>query len=150
MLLTRYNRPYRNGLDNPLALVEEMRREFDRFFGDNPFEGVTSARAPRSTFAERDNGYTVRVEVPGLAADAITISVEDGVLRLAAERNESAPEGFEARRTERVRFRFDRSMTLPKDVDVERIEATVKDGLLTVALPKIEKLQPRQIAVKAG
>ena len=148
MILTRYNR---NGFDGPFALMDEMRREFDRLLFDSPFPlNTASAKAPQSTLTEDESGYTIRMEVPGLTADALDASVEDGHLRLAGERNEEAPEGFEARRTERVRYRFDRSLKLPKDVEADRIEASVKDGLLTVTLPKADKAVPRTITVKAS
>lgn len=149
MFLTRYNR---NGFDAPFALMNDMQREFDRLFAEGPFalRSVTSARSPRSTVNETDTAYVFRMEVPGLAADALDVNVEDGVLHLGGERTESAPEGFEARRQERVHYRFDRRIPLPETVDAERIEATLKDGLLTVTLPKAQKPAPRKIAVKAG
>ena len=148
MFLTRYNR---NGSDNPFALMNEMRRELDRLFVDSPFNmAAGSARSPRATLNEEDNRFVLRLEVPGLTADNLEVKVEDGVLRLAGERNETALEGFEARRTERVRYRFDRSLALPKDVQADKIEAVLKDGLLTVTVPKAEKAAPRTIDVRAS
>ena len=149
MILTRYNR---NGFDSPLALMDDMRRELDRLFADGPFalSPVTSARSPRSAVSESEDAYTFRMEVPGLTPEALDVKVEDGVLHLAGERNDEAPEGFEPRRKERVRYRFDRRVPLPDTVDAERIEAALKDGLLVVTLPKTEKPAPRKIAVKAS
>lgn len=148
MLLTR---THRNGRENPFALMDDMRREFDRLFLDSPFALRTpSARTPKTSLTKTDSGYVLRMEVPGLTADGLKVSVEDGLLRLAAERTEEAPEGFEARRTERVRYRFDRRLSLPEDVEADKIEATVKDGLLTITLPKAEKPAPRQITVQGS
>ena len=148
MLFTRYNR---NGYESPFALMNDVRREFDRIFADGSFAvASTSARSPKSAVSETDEGFVLRVEVPGLKPDALSIKVEDGVLNLAAERNDAAPEGYESRWTERVPYRFDRSLKLPEGVDADRIEANLKDGLLTVTLPKAAKAQPRQIAVTAG
>ena len=145
MFLTRYNR---NGFDGSFALMDEMRRELDRLVSDRSFSLRTaSARAPRSTLSEDDKGYTMRMEVPGLAPAALEVRVEDGMLRLAGERKEDAPEGFETRRTERVRYRFDRTLKLPDDVEAERITASLKDGLLTVTLPKADKAAARTIVV---
>ncbi len=150
MFLTRYNRLNRNGLDAPFALMDEVRREFDRLLADGPFPANVSAGSPRGVIDETETGYVLRMEVPGLTADGLEIRVEDGVLRLAGERKEEAPKGFEARRTERVRFRFDRRLKLPEGVDVERIEAALKHGVLTVTVPKSDKAAPRTIAVKAS
>lgn len=150
MFLTRYNRFNRNGLDAPFVLMDEMRRELDRLLADGPFPASTSAGSPRGTIDETETGYVLRMDVPGLSAEGLVLRAEDGVLHLAGERKEEAPEGFEARRTERVRFRFDRRLKLPQDVDAERIEASLKDGVLTVTVPKSEKAAPRTIAVKAG
>lgn len=148
MFLTRHNR---NGIDNTFALMDDMRREFDRLLSDRTFGlNTTSARAPRGTFSETDTAYLLRVEVPGLAPEALEVRVEDGVLFLSGERADDRPEGFEPRRTERVRYRFAHSMPLPDTVDAERIDANLKDGLLTVTLPKAAKAEPRKIAVKAG
>ena len=71
-------------------------------------------------------------------------------MTIKGERQDSAPEGYSVHRKERGAFRFTRSFALPAKVDVEKVQAVLKHGVLTVTLPKAKEAQPRQISVKAS
>ncbi len=147
MFLTRYNS---NRLHDPLTLFDGIRRDFERRIFDGALPVTSAGGAPRVTVSEDDSAYTLRLEVPGLTSEALDVRVEDGVLHLAGERNDATPEGYEARRSERVRYRFDRKVRLPEGVDAPGIVANLKDGLLTVTVPKLAKPEARKITVTAS
>ena len=96
----------------------------------------------------QDNDNVVpTVELPGMRKEDIDISLNDGVLTIAGERQNSLGEGENAERTERFSGKFRRSITLPSRVDAGKVSASYKDGILTVTLPKAEEAKPRQIQI---
>jgi HSP20 family protein len=89
--------------------------------------------------------------VPGVAPDAIDVTVHDRVLTVSGERRlDRAPDGSAAYRLERRHGRFARRLTLPKTVDPDRITAHHEHGVLYLELPKRPEAQPRRIAVTTG
>jgi len=92
--------------------------------------------------------FTVTLEAPGLKKEDFEISWHDGVLSIAGERKEEK-EAKEKNYFRRERFfgRFARSVSLPADVQSDKIAAAYKDGVLTVSLPKAEEAKPKQIEV---
>ena len=97
-------------------------------------------------YQDNDNVVAV-VEVPGMRKEDIDISLHDGMLTIAGERQTSAGEGENAERTERFSGKFRRSITLPTRVDAGKVSATYKDGILTVTLPKAEEAKPKKVEV---
>jgi HSP20 family protein len=67
---------------------------------------------------------------------------------LSGTRKADSPKGYKAHRVERGTSSFSRSFTLPAEVDAERVEAVLKEGILTLVLPKAEAARPRQISIK--
>jgi HSP20 family protein len=88
-------------------------------------------------------------EVPGLAEGDINITATMDSLTLSGERKAPVPEGYAVHRQERGALRFARSFTLPAKIDVEKITAGLKHGVLTVTMPKHPESQPKAITVKA-
>ena len=107
------------------------------------FSGWTPAL---DLFQNNDNIVAV-VELPGMRKEDIDISLQDGVLIISGERPDKTGEENGASRTERSSGKFRRSITLPTQVDVNRVNATYKDGILTVTLPKAEEAKPKQIQI---
>jgi HSP20 family protein len=91
----------------------------------------------------------VRAEVPGFAHDHLSITAEPRVLTITGERSseESTGEGASYHRRERQFGKFSRKVQLPPDLDTERAEASCRDGVLTVRIPKRPELQPRTISI---
>ena len=85
---------------------------------------------------EKENHYLVSVELPGVGKDDVKIEVKDNVLTIAGERKE---EGSETR--------FYRSFTLPRRIDLDKVEADCQNGILKISLPKTEAVKPRQIKI---
>ena len=90
--------------------------------------------------------FTVVVELPGLKKEEIEISLHDDTLTISGERNREESSGEEFL-TERSYGKFQRSLTLPTAVVAEKVNASYKDGLLQVVLPKAEEAKPKQIEV---
>ena len=103
-------------------------------------------------YQNNDNVVAI-VELPGMRKEDIEISLQDGMLTIGGERKSETAEngnGENAARTERFTGKFRRSITLPTRVDANKVNATYKDGLLTVTLPKAEEAKPKQIQVNVS
>jgi HSP20 family protein len=114
--------------------------------------GTTSAVwAPAADISERKDAYLVSVELPGVKADDLEITFEDGLLTIQGERrfaHDSAEEKMH--RTERYYGAFRRSITLPSHVEADKIEASTQDGVLQILVPKAPDIQAKRIQVRAG
>ena len=144
--ITRYDP--RRGIS---PLQQEIERAFRSAFGDS--EGVSPAGAftPLLDVEEDEENFTLHVELPGVSPDDVDVSLEDNVLTISGERrfyDEREAEGF--RRIERHFGRFHRAVRLPDRVDADRVDASYRDGLLRITVPKAEDARPRRIQVTAG
>ncbi len=101
-------------------------------------------------FEDKDH-FTLKAELPGMKKDDINLTLHDGCLTVSGERKgEQKYENAEVHRAERFVGRFQRTLTLPSPVAMDKITAQYKDGILTVTLPKTEEAKPKQIEVKVG
>ena len=104
---------------------------------------------PAVDFFEDVEQLVLKAELPGVNKEDLDLSLHDGVLTLAGERREEkAFEDAEVHRSERFLGKFQRSFTLPAAVNAANVQASFKDGILTVTLPKAEEAKPKQIEVK--
>jgi HSP20 family protein len=111
----------------------------------------TTAWAPALDISERKDAYLVTVELPGLMAEDLDITMEDGLLTIQGERqfaHDSSEQQFH--RVERRYGAFRRSITLPAHVMAEGIEASFEDGVLQILVPKMEEATPKRIQVRSG
>ena len=102
---------------------------------------------PNTDIYETEDALTVIMEVPGVAKQAIDVSVENDVLRVEARIDPAKYEGFEPVYTEYNIGHFARSFTLSNKIDQQEISAQLGDGVLTLTLKKGKAAAPRQIAV---
>lgn len=141
--------PSRPAFENSWNDFDQLRREMRRLFdGSAPNTAGVGVFPPLNITQDADNFY-VRAEVPGVTASELQISAVKNRLSIAGKRQ--IPQEHERvswHRRERAEGSFNRSITLPADVDTERVEARYVDGILTLKLPKAEDAKPRQIAVK--
>ena len=110
-----------------------------------------TAWAPALDISERKDAYLVTVELPGVEADDLEITLEDGLLTIQGERyfaHDSSEQQFH--RVERRYGAFRRSITLPAQVMAEGIQATVDNGVLQILVPKTEEATPKRIKVRPG
>lgn len=154
MSLIRWN-PNREAVTFPsdiLNMQREINRMFDGFFrGGIQDDGslFPSVWTPAVDVAEHDNEYLVKVELPGVSKDDVKITMQDNVLTIRGEKKqEKETKESNFHRVERSYGSFQRSFTLPTTVKNDRIEASYRDGILTITLPKAEEAKPKQIEVK--
>ena len=110
-----------------------------------------TAWAPALDISERKDAYLVTVELPGVEADDLEITLEDGLLTIQGERHfahDSSEQQFH--RVERRYGAFRRSITLPAHVTAEGIQASFEDGVLQILVPKAEEAKPKRIQVRPG
>jgi HSP20 family protein len=132
------------------GIQREMNKMFDGVFRGIGNEDYTfSSWTPAVDIAEHDDEYLVKVELPGVNKDEVKLTLENNILTIRGEKKqekETKKENYH--RVERNYGAFQRSFTLPAAVKSDKIDASYKDGILTVSLPKAEEAKPKQIEVK--
>jgi HSP20 family protein len=142
-----------NDWDSSLAeLRSQMSQLLDDFDGDWPSQNLFGwgKTWPRLNLADEGDKIVITAEVPGLSEKDVQVSIEQDVLSVTGERRIQVPQGYSAHRQERGGFKFARSIAMPCKVESEKASATVRNGVLTVALPKAPDAQPKRIEVRAS
>ena len=137
-----------------LAVVQDrMNRLFEDAWGgrtrrpDEDF--VSGSWMPSVDVRETKDALELNIEVPGIEPKDVGVGVENGVLTIKGSRNfEKASEGETYHRIERAYGSFERSFTLPTNVDTERIQARYRHGVLQLTVPKREEAKPKSISIK--
>jgi len=126
-------------------MTEEFPALFDRLFGSWPVVEMPE-RLPRMTMEENDKEIIVRAELPGFEPAEVRVELLGEVLTVEAEHREAAEKTAEA--AERTYAHMRREITLPAGVEAERIEATYRNGVLEIHLPRTPEAVGRRIEVK--
>lgn len=140
------------GWSNPFVDLERMSRQMDRLahtLTGRPAAPWLSARVfPAVNLTEDKDNYYVRAELPGIKADAIAMQVTGRNLSISGERKiPSEGENVRYHRRERDAGKFSRIIGLPGDIDADKVEARMVNGVLTVTIAKAEAAKPKQITV---
>ncbi|MDD5138682.1 MAG: Hsp20/alpha crystallin family protein [Verrucomicrobiales bacterium] len=144
MKLIQCERPGLVGLG--FGRLSNLQDELDRLF-ESPLTGW----APAVDVHEDKDSFIVSTELPGLKREDIEVTLQDGALVISGERKaEVKQEGVEIHRQERYYGKFQRALTLPTPVALDKIKAQYKDGVLTVTLPKVEEAKPKQIDISVN
>jgi HSP20 family protein len=142
----RYPQPdFSGAFDRLASMHDELDRAFESTFGFRSL-GTLSRWTPAVDVYQDKDRFIVVAEVPGMKKEEIDISLHGDTLTISGERKSQEKEGDKFR-TERFFGQFQRSLTLPSAVDVEKVKASYKDGILEVVLPKAEEAKPKQIPV---
>jgi HSP20 family protein len=140
------------GFRSAFEQLDRMRRQFDQLFGDvqGAPRGLLGAGVfPQINLTENADKFYVRAELPGVRSNDIEIQATAKNLSISGERKlEDENEGVRYHRREREAGKFSRIITMPTEIDPDRIEAKMQDGILTIHVPKAEAVKPRQIAIK--
>ena len=139
------------GLFPMLQLRSGIDRLFEDFFTDEkalaPFQA--NGKLPALDIRETDEAIMVDAELPGLKQEDIQVAVEDGVLSISAERKQEKDEKAKnVYRLERYYGQMERKLALPASVEEGKVDATYKDGVLHITLPKKASAKPKAVAVK--
>lgn len=148
MYVTRYN---------PAREIKEFRRGFDNFnsFLDHFIEKSSTIKnsdfTPSVNTREGEHAYHVELDLPGIKKEDINVDVNDNIVTISGERkSKEEVKEDEYYKIESSYGKFERSFTLPENVDVENIHAESQDGVLEVVIPKLEKVEkkPKKIEIK--
>lgn len=126
---------------DPIRDLLAIQQRLDRF-ASGP-----SGWSPPVDLHETQERYVITAEVPGMAREDVDIQVQDGVLTLSGSRHERTVPCEQYHRIERGHGSFSRSFQLPLPIEIDEITADLKDGVLTVVVPKVANGAPRRIRV---
>lgn len=133
------------------ALTCNIDRWFDDMFSGRPLVESEVGWVPRADVHENDNAFVVQLDLPGVDKNNVKVKFEDDTLVVSGERKyESSVDGKNFHRVERIYGSFTRSISVPKDVDPEKIGANFKNGVLEITLPKTEEVKPKEIEIKVN
>lgn len=135
--------------------VERVHDAFDAMLQDlfantwgSPTELATDW-LPSTDIVEADSHYTVKIDLPGMRREEIKVSVQNGTLTVSGSRSRDNAENTKGySRFERSFGSFTRTFQVPNSIDAKRIEASYKDGVLHLTLPKSEDARPKEIEVR--
>jgi HSP20 family protein len=133
---------------DPLRDLVDIRDQMDRLFDETL--GRTfgdQVWSPPVDIEEQEDAWLVEADLPGVKRDDVSVELHDGELAIHGEPKEKERTGILRRRTRRT-GRFDYRVSLPGDLDPDRVEADLSDGVLHVRLPKPERSKPRRIEVR--
>lgn len=126
----------------------DMDRIFDEVFGVSRTPYSRPAGFPSLNVWEDGDAFVVEAEVPGLTLDKLGVEVLGNELTISGERNDAPTEVTTVHRRERNSGAFQRTLTLPTDINADAVAADLKNGILTIRLPKAETAKVRRIEVK--
>jgi HSP20 family protein len=136
---------------NLASFQHEMNRMFNDFFrggnGEEAGSGLGAWTPPVDTY-ETDDALVIQVDLPGVSIDDVSVDVHQNTLILRGQRKpDTGVPQDRYHRVERTYGTFQRSFVLPTTVDQEKVQATFKDGVLELHLPKSAAAKPRRIAI---
>jgi HSP20 family protein len=135
---------------DPFRMMDALLR-WDPFRSDAGWLSDAVEFAPRFDVKETSDAYVVKADLPGLADKDVDITVTGNVLTISGQREaEHRQEGDRFFTTERSYGRFSRSLSLPDGANADNVQADLKDGVLTVQIPKRPEVQPKRISVGRG
>ena len=142
----------------PVSDLATWNQQMDRWFSELMGRGmrrvgdedrVRGSWTPAVNVLEKKEAIVITADLPGMKAENVEVTVEEGVLTIRGERSfEEAKEGETYHRIERSYGLFERTFSLPNSVDPTKIEAKFKDGEMVVNLPRREESKPRSVKIK--
>ena len=144
------NRPKLSCVPSLNELRREMDRLFENYVGATPGDLIRGRGFPPVDVWEEGEALVVQAEVPGVGMDQIEVYARGSELTIKGCRPLASSGSSAVYRQEQQSGDFDRTVTLPIEIDPDRIEATLKDGLLTVRVPKPPLSQVRKVAVRSS
>lgn len=130
-----------------------LREEMEQLFGglvENAQAFAGSRAFPALNIWEDDDNVYAEAEVPGLKLDDLELLVTGDELSIKGSRSDTGEEGASFHRRERGSGAFNRVVRLPVDIDGDKVEATLRDGILLITMPKAVAAKPRKIKVKTS
>ncbi len=130
-------------------LNDRMAQLMQGFFGELPIATLAPAWFVPVDIEETDDAYIVDLDLPNASRDDVQMELRENTLRISGEYREKERTGLLRRQTRRI-GQFEYLVALPGEVDPEKVEATLADGVLTVRLAKVPASRPRRIDIKTS
>jgi len=133
------------------AMTSDITQDTEKTLTDAP-ETSTGGRIyrPLTDIVETDQGVCMMLEMPGVGPDRVEITLENRVLTVRGKIERTQPQNLQLAHAEYGEGDFERAFSLSEDFDPDRIEAEMRNGVLTLTLPRSAESQPRRIAVKGA
>lgn len=140
------------GLGSSFSQMDRLRRQMAQLMaaheGDD-YRDLPAGVFPMINLTEDRDNYYVRAELPGVKPEQLDIQADGKSLSISGERMiEAEGSGVKYHRKERESGKFSRIISLPGDIEPDKVEASLNNGVLKVVVPKAEALKPRQIQIK--
>jgi HSP20 family protein len=135
---------------DPFDALFSLQRALEAQQASGWLEGTTTGRGPYppiNVFAQGDDFVAV-VELPGVSKDTLKVEAKENSIRIAGKKTIDYAQDVSVHRRERLSGEFDRTLTLPVQIDRDRIQADYRDGVLAVFIPRAESEKPRTITIK--
>ena len=136
-------------LADPFDALLSLQQALDAFRASDWLVSSPSGTGPYppvNVFRKGDD-FLVIIELPGIKKSELDIEAKDNTIRVAGSKSVGYPEKVSLHRRERLGGRFDRTVTLPVEIDAERVKAEYRDGILALFLPRSERDKPRSIKI---
>ena len=139
--------------ESPLfSEFQRLEQELDEFFaGATPWAGgirsLPAGTFPAVNIASSADSVTVYLFAPGIDAKSLEISLQQNVLSVSGRRQSPQPQGATCYRNERFEGDFRRAIALPEDIDADKVDATYRDGIVEIRVPRRESSRPRRIEI---
>ena len=154
-------------MSNPFAFADAMSQEMDRLFSTAGGDLVSTGRqtgsgargrgpmqwVPAMEVRQRDDALVIHADLPGLKPDDVQVELDNGVLTISGERQDSSEDRQEGRyHSERSYGAFSRSIALPENVDEDQVNARFENGVLevTVPIPQQQQQRGRRVPIQSG
>jgi HSP20 family protein len=134
---------------HPLDALFDLQRALDARLDSDWLRGTTAgtgAFPPINVFQQGDNLVAI-LEAPGVRKEDLDIQAKDNVIRISGKKSIAYPEGVSVHRRERLTGSFDRTLTVPMQIDAQSIKAEYRDGVLALFIPRAESDKPRTITI---
>ena len=134
---------------HPLDALFELQRALDSRLDSEWLRGATAgsgAFPPINVFQQGDNLVAI-IELAGVNKSDLEIQAKDNTIRISGKKEFAYPEKVSLHRRERLSGNFDRTLTVPMQIDAERIKAEYRDGVLALFIPRAESDKPRSITI---
>jgi len=135
---------------DPFDTLLNLQRALEASYASDWLQDLTTSRGPfppMNVFQQGDD-ILVIIELPGIDKNNLQIQAKENTIRISGKKAIDYPEGVSVHRRERISGEFDRTLSIPVQLDPDRIKAEYHDGILALFLPRAESDKPRTITIK--
>ena len=135
--------------DDPFETLFNLQRALEARLTSDWLRDLTTSQGPFppiNVFQQGDDILAV-IELPGIDKGSLQVQAQENTIRISGKKTASYPEDVSVHRRERISREFDRTISLPVELDPDGVKAEYKDGILALFLPRAERAKPRSIKI---